>query len=158
MQTRPANVNDIPVLVELRKRQLTDEGEGVFNGDMGIIQSIDTREELVRVLFDDNRLVEYSFDRLEELEQGLLRALGNGGADVGAGGAGDAAPNLRQAGLLREALEDMEKLSSALDLGHPPDILDVHLAAASRALLEVTGALDSEAMLDSIFSSFCIGK
>ena len=95
---------------------------------------------------------------LEELEQGLLRALGNGGADVGAGGAGDAAPNLRQAGLLREALEDMEKLSSALDLGHPPDILDVHLAAASRALLEVTGALDSEAMLDSIFSSFCIGK
>ena len=29
MQTRPANTNDIPVLVELRKRQLTDEGEGV---------------------------------------------------------------------------------------------------------------------------------
>jgi len=29
MQMRPANTNDIPVLVELRKRQLMDEGEGV---------------------------------------------------------------------------------------------------------------------------------
>ena len=29
MQMRPANANDIPTLVELRKRQLMDEGEGV---------------------------------------------------------------------------------------------------------------------------------
>ncbi|MDR2687018.1 MAG: GNAT family N-acetyltransferase [Oscillospiraceae bacterium] len=28
MQIRPANANDIPALVELRKRQLADEGEG----------------------------------------------------------------------------------------------------------------------------------
>jgi len=29
MHKRPANADDIPVLVELRKRQLVDEGEGV---------------------------------------------------------------------------------------------------------------------------------
>ena len=29
MHKRPANENDIPILVELRKRQLMDEGEGV---------------------------------------------------------------------------------------------------------------------------------
>jgi tRNA modification GTPase len=93
---------------------------------------------------------------LEELAQGLARALRNlGGKD---GGGGEIAPNLRQARLLREALDDLEKLSSALALGHPPDILGVHLEAAAHALAEVTGGLDNEALLDSIFSSFCIGK
>ena len=49
--------------------RLIAEGEGVFNGDMGIIQSIDEHEEVVSILFDDNRLVEYGFDHLDELEQ-----------------------------------------------------------------------------------------
>ena len=78
-----------------------------------------------------------------------------GGNDAGTG---DVAPNLRQARLLREALDDLEKLSSALALGYPPDILGVHLETAAHALAEVTGVLDNEALLDSIFSSFCIGK
>ncbi|MCL1940155.1 MAG: tRNA uridine-5-carboxymethylaminomethyl(34) synthesis GTPase MnmE [Desulfovibrionaceae bacterium] len=93
---------------------------------------------------------------MEELSQGLLRALRDrGGSDAGTG---DVAPNLRQAHLLREALGDLEQLSSALALGHPPDILGIHLETAALALAEVTGVLDNEAMLDSIFSSFCIGK
>jgi len=93
---------------------------------------------------------------MEELSQGLLRALrALGGNDTGTG---DVAPNLRQAHLLREALGDLEQLSAALALGHPPDILGVYLETAAQTLAEVTGALDNEAMLDSIFSSFCIGK
>jgi tRNA modification GTPase len=32
------------------------------------------------------------------------------------------------------------------------------LRAAARALGRVTGTLDTEAVLDSIFSEFCIGK
>ncbi|MCL2263981.1 MAG: AAA family ATPase, partial [Defluviitaleaceae bacterium] len=43
-----------------------DFGEGVFNGDMGIIRAI-TDDELT-VLFDDNRQVDYSFSQLDELE------------------------------------------------------------------------------------------
>ena len=92
---------------------------------------------------------------LEELTQGLLRALHSPGKDAGTG---DVAPNLRQAGLLREALDDLEQLSAALARGYPPDILGVHLETAAHALAEVTGVLDNEAMLDRIFSSFCIGK
>lgn len=72
--------------------------------------------------------------------------------------AGDVAPNLRQAALLRGALDDLEKLHAALGQGHPPDILAVHLEAAAQSLAGVTGALDNEAMLDRIFMSFCIGK
>ena len=42
-------------------------GAGIFNGDVGIIQSIDMNLELVTVLFDD-RIAEYEFNQLIELE------------------------------------------------------------------------------------------
>ncbi|NLX64560.1 MAG: ATP-dependent RecD-like DNA helicase [Clostridiaceae bacterium] len=44
------------------------EGLGVYNGDMGIIIDIDLKSELVTVRFDDNRVCEYRFDSLENLE------------------------------------------------------------------------------------------
>ncbi|MCL1863597.1 MAG: ATP-dependent RecD-like DNA helicase [Defluviitaleaceae bacterium] len=44
-----------------------DFGEGVFNGDMGIIHAISEDDGLV-VQFDDNRRVNYSFSQLDELE------------------------------------------------------------------------------------------
>jgi exodeoxyribonuclease V alpha subunit len=46
----------------------TDEGEGVYNGDCGIIKHIDEQNERVTVLFDDSRQVEYDFSQLDELE------------------------------------------------------------------------------------------
>ena len=47
---------------------VVDEGMGVFNGDMGIIKSINTFSERVTVVFDEDREVEYAFSNLEELE------------------------------------------------------------------------------------------
>ncbi|MCL2357053.1 MAG: ATP-dependent RecD-like DNA helicase [Defluviitaleaceae bacterium] len=44
----------------------SDFGEGVFNGDMGVILSIDDDE--MCVLFDDSRRVAYTFSQLDELE------------------------------------------------------------------------------------------
>jgi len=46
----------------------TDEGEGVFNGDGGSVLRIDEDKEVVTVLFDDHRLVDYDFSQLDELE------------------------------------------------------------------------------------------
>ncbi|HEY8422473.1 MAG TPA: ATP-dependent RecD-like DNA helicase [Thermoclostridium sp.] len=43
-------------------------GEGVFNGDMGIIREIDHENNCLTVLFDDGKLVQYDFDMLDELE------------------------------------------------------------------------------------------
>ena len=43
-------------------------GTGVFNGDMGIIQEIDNEDQRIVVCFDDERLVEYDFTILDELE------------------------------------------------------------------------------------------
>lgn len=45
-----------------------DEGEGVFNGDVGIIERIDDFAKTLTVLFEDHRQVEYPFAQLEELE------------------------------------------------------------------------------------------
>ena len=43
------------------------EGVGLFNGDIGVITSIDFSNESMHINFDDKQ-VEYSFDNLDELE------------------------------------------------------------------------------------------
>lgn len=45
-----------------------NEGVGVFNGDMGFIQSINENEKTLTVIFDDERKVVYDYIYLEELE------------------------------------------------------------------------------------------
>ncbi|HHW57514.1 MAG TPA: ATP-dependent RecD-like DNA helicase [Clostridia bacterium] len=44
-----------------------EEGEGVFNGDIGIIQSIDEELQELTVYFDDEKFVTYDFSDLDEL-------------------------------------------------------------------------------------------
>jgi exodeoxyribonuclease V alpha subunit len=43
-------------------------GTGVFNGDAGVIKEINLYSEHLVVEFDDNRLVDYTFNQLDELE------------------------------------------------------------------------------------------
>ena len=45
-----------------------EKGMGIFNGDMGIIQTINSYAETMTVEFDEGRLVDYSLKQLEELE------------------------------------------------------------------------------------------
>lgn len=48
--------------------QPPEMGEGVYNGDLGTIMSIDLYEQTLEVLFDDGRSAVYAFSMLEELE------------------------------------------------------------------------------------------
>lgn len=48
--------------------QPPEMGEGVYNGDLGTIMSIDLYDQTLEVLFDDGRSAVYSFSMLEELE------------------------------------------------------------------------------------------
>ena len=50
-----------------KKTDASMVGAGIFNGDVGIIQSIDTGSETLSVLFDD-KVAEYDFTQLSELE------------------------------------------------------------------------------------------
>lgn len=45
-----------------------DEGEGVFNGDVGIITAMDDYSKCLTVTFEDSRQVEYPYTQLDELE------------------------------------------------------------------------------------------
>lgn len=55
----------------LRWEKLEDrriEGTGVFNGDVGVIREIDEEAQSIKVLFDDERVVEYDYSILDEIE------------------------------------------------------------------------------------------
>lgn len=45
-----------------------EEGTGIFNGDCGIITGILEEEEILKVTFDDGKIVAYEFSQLDELE------------------------------------------------------------------------------------------
>lgn len=51
--------------IEWEKNGLS--GFGIFNGDIGVIESIDFKSEVINIWFDD-RLVRYDFDNLDQLE------------------------------------------------------------------------------------------
>lgn len=44
------------------------DGIGIFNGDIGTIKEIDVKNERMKIVFDDNRCVDYDFSLLDELE------------------------------------------------------------------------------------------
>lgn len=54
--------------VKTKYGMTVDKGLGIFNGDMGVIRSVNTYEETVTVEYDEHRLVEYPYALLEELE------------------------------------------------------------------------------------------
>lgn len=47
---------------------IEDEGMGVYNGDCGIITSVDEEAQVLTVAFDDGKCVRYAFSALDELE------------------------------------------------------------------------------------------
>ncbi len=48
--------------------QGTEEGSGVFNGDIGFVKRIDRENGILEVMFDDNRLVQYTAEYLSDLQ------------------------------------------------------------------------------------------
>ena len=84
---------------------------------------------------------------------------GLGGADAcGEPESGDLAPNLRQAQVLRRALDELEALVADVRAGVPYDLCSVRLDGACAVLSEITGETTPAEVLEHIFSSFCIGK
>ena len=46
----------------------SSDGFGIYNGDIGTILDISVKEKNMRILFDDNKIVEYDFSSAEDLE------------------------------------------------------------------------------------------
>ncbi|MDQ2825157.1 MAG: tRNA uridine-5-carboxymethylaminomethyl(34) synthesis GTPase MnmE [Verrucomicrobiota bacterium] len=66
--------------------------------------------------------------------------------------------NTRHRDCLRRALEASDRARQAMSDALAPDCVAVDLKEALRAVGEVIGAVDTEQILDSVFSQFCIGK
>ncbi len=45
-----------------------NDGFGIFNGDIGTILDINTKEKYMRILFDDTKIVDYDFSGIEDLD------------------------------------------------------------------------------------------
>ncbi len=54
--------------IKWRKTSDFEEGEGIFNGDVGFIREIDRDKEVMGIVFDEDKYVSYGFDMLDELE------------------------------------------------------------------------------------------
>lgn len=87
----------------------------------------------------------------------VLAGLGASGAG-GEPESGDLAPNLRQAQVLRRALDELDALMEDVRAGVPYDLCSVRLDGACAVLSEITGETTPAEVLEHIFSSFCIGK
>ncbi len=62
--------NNYQLAWEVKSRHgiTVEAGEGVFNGDTGVIRQINTFAEEMTIEFDEGRVVQYPFGQLEELE------------------------------------------------------------------------------------------
>lgn len=52
----------------IRKGIEVESGEGVFNGDFGYIVDIDEEDKIIKVVFDEEKEVEYDFTQMDELK------------------------------------------------------------------------------------------
>jgi tRNA modification GTPase len=64
----------------------------------------------------------------------------------------------RQVEAVSRAAAEVESFAGALRGGVPAEYAATHLRAAESALEDLVGLVDSESVLDRLFSSFCIGK
>ncbi|MGV8905486.1 MAG: ATP-dependent RecD-like DNA helicase [Acetobacterium sp.] len=44
-----------------------EEGEGIYNGDIGILETVDESDKTFTILFNDGKRVHYNFDQMDEI-------------------------------------------------------------------------------------------
>jgi tRNA modification GTPase len=92
---------------------------------------------------------------IAELRQAILETVAPGGVLQQETGF---ITSVRQARLLRESVEYLEKARAAVDAGIPHEMVLLDLYGALRPIDSITGATTADDILNRIFSTFCIGK
>ena len=68
------------------------------------------------------------------------------------------AANERQKKCIDKALEGIESAISSLEIGEMLDAVNILLDEAEQSLLQLTGEKITDAVVDEVFSRFCVGK
>ncbi|MBR1433456.1 MAG: tRNA uridine-5-carboxymethylaminomethyl(34) synthesis GTPase MnmE, partial [Ruminococcus sp.] len=68
------------------------------------------------------------------------------------------AANEHQKKCIDTALESIENAISSLEIGEMLDAVNVLIDEAEQSLLQLTGKKVTDAVVDEVFSRFCVGK
>jgi tRNA modification GTPase len=66
--------------------------------------------------------------------------------------------NLRHKSALLRSEESLSRALATLENARPPELVAVDLNEAREALEEIVGLVNSDDILERIFSDFCVGK
>lgn len=66
--------------------------------------------------------------------------------------------NLRQKACVEETLRHIQDFRAAANEGQFEECLAFNLQSAARSLTDIVGVIESEQVLDALFSAFCVGK
>lgn len=95
-----------------------------------------------------------SGEGLERLSEAVSRLLGTDKFDPGAA----MLATERQRNCCERAVNRLEEALAAIDCGQTTDVVQVCVDSAIEALLELTGEKAGEAVVNEVFSRFCVGK
>lgn len=93
-----------------------------------------------------------------ELLRNAIRDMADSKDNDGVEGSDIMITNLRQAEALRQSLNSIDPLIDGLRTGLETDLVAQHLRETLSHLSSITGEIPSTEILNTIFSSFCIGK
>jgi tRNA modification GTPase len=162
-----AEVADLVIVVLDRSRALTDEDRALVNGVNGtrVTSSLMVANKVDLEAAWDARDVASAGVIVHEVSAlagtgiaGLRRAIADRllGAEERRDEPG--LSNVRHIALLERVKADLERARARAIEGAPEELLIADLQAAIEALDEITGKRSSEAVLETIFRRFCIGK
>lgn len=136
--------------------KIKDKRYLVVINKMDVVERLD--EELLKTkLGTEKHIVKISAlkgEGLEKLEEAILKE----SVDVLEKGSSSLITNVRQKEILESVNRHLAEALEALNKGVPTDLVSIDLEAALKLLDEVTGRSFREDLLDTIFSTFCVGK
>ena len=123
---------------------------------MLVLNKVDLGEEASWAGVEAVRISVKEEEGVKELRREVAHRLG-GGLQENSGGA-LIAINARHQDCLRRAEGALAEARQMLASGEEPEFVSLPLREALQAVGEVAGRIDTDEILGSIFSQFCIGK
>jgi len=159
--------SDLILLVLNYNEPLSDEDRNLFEAVKGleyivIVNKTDLEQKLnmdeVRELAGEKPVIATSLVReegVEQLEEAIRNIFFAGEIE-----SGDLTyvSNVRHIQLLKKAAKALEDAMEAIELGMPLDVIQIDVTRTWEFLGEIIGDTASDALIDQLFSQFCLGK
>ncbi len=146
--SQPLDNNDIDLLKRCRGRKAV----AIINKtDLGINTDIDKIKEFIS---DTVFISAANGDGIEDLKTVIEKLLGTAEFDTSAG----ILANERQYACCTSAADSLREALTGLEIGVTLDAVNVSIDYATEKLLELTGEKAREAVVNEVFSKFCVGK